>query len=71
MLLEALVAIVFALVYYRTGRLERAPGLLWAALSTTASLLALALLGWGVWGVIGLNVLLFVGITVFRVVRAT
>ncbi len=70
MLVEALVVGVFAVVYYRAGRLERAPGLLWAGLSVLASLASLRLLGWGVWGVFGLNALLFVGITLFRVLRA-
>ena len=68
MTFEPIVICVLAIVFYRAGQLERAPGLLWAALSTLCSLAALYF-GWGLLGIFGLNVLLFVGITLFRVLR--
>lgn len=69
-MLGVVVICVFAIVYYRAGRMERAPALLWSALSVLCSLASLHLLGWGLWGVFGLNALLFLGITLHRVLRA-
>lgn len=69
-MLDAVVICVFAIVYHRAGVMERAPALLWAALSVLVSMAALYLLGWGYWGVFGGNALLFAGITLFRTLRA-
>ncbi len=70
MMLAIVVICVLAIVYYRMGRMEKAPALLWTALSVLCSLTALYLLPWGLWGIFGLNALLFLGITLFRVMRS-
>jgi hypothetical protein len=57
---------VFAVVYYRAGRLEPSWGLLWAALSVAVSFLVLFVLRWGWFGFFGGQIVLFVGITFWR-----
>ncbi|MCX6944111.1 MAG: hypothetical protein NT173_05025 [Opitutales bacterium] len=57
---------VFAMVFYRAGQMENSWALLWAVLSIAASLLALRFLSWGLGGVFLAQVVLFVGITFYR-----
>jgi hypothetical protein len=61
---------VCAVVFYRAGKLEKSWGWLWAALSIAASLLALRFLSWGLGGVFLAQVVLFVGITFYRMRRS-
>ncbi len=67
--LEIVVLSVCALTFYRAGKQERGPGLLWAALSVAAALLALRFLNWGIIGVFVGQAALFVGITIYRMRR--
>lgn len=57
---------VFAVVFYRAGRMEHSWGVLWAALSIVVSILALLVLGWGWIGFFGGQIALFTGITFWR-----
>ena len=67
--LAIVVLSVSALFFYRAGRQERSWGLLWAGLSVAASMLALRFLSWGLMGVLLAQVVLFIGITVYRMSR--
>ena len=60
---------VCAVFFYRVGEREKAPAALWVALSVLISFLSIKFTAWGVWGVLGGQVLLFVGITLFRLWR--
>ena len=64
--LDIVVLGVFAVVFYRAGKLERSWAVLWAVLSVAASLLALRFLSWGLGGVFLAQGVLFVCITFFR-----
>ncbi len=64
--LQLVVMGVFALVFFRAGQMERSWAVLWATLSLAASLLALRFLNWGLGGVFLSQVVLFVGITFYR-----
>ena len=68
--LQIVVLGVFAVVFYRAGKLERSWAVLWAVLSLAASLLALRFLSWGLGGVFLAQVVLFVGITFYRMWRS-
>jgi hypothetical protein len=57
---------VFAIAYYRMGRMEHSWGALWAILSIALSLLMLLVLGWGWLGFFGGQLALFIGITFYR-----
>ena len=65
------VVVVCAIVFYRAGLQENKPtvALVWTALSVVASVLLVTLTSWRVWGVVGGQVLLFVGIALFRLWR--
>jgi hypothetical protein len=67
--LPILVLSVCAMVFYRAGQMEKSWGVLWAGLSVLVSFLALRFLPWGLGGVFAGQVLLFVGITCFRMWR--
>lgn len=67
--LSIVVVSVCAIVFYRAGQLERSWPLLWAALSIAASCVALALIHRGVGGVLVAQVAVFLGITVYRMVK--
>jgi hypothetical protein len=67
--LPIVVLSVCAIVFYRAGKMERSSGGLWAALSIAASFLALRFLSWGLVGVLLAQVVLFAGITMYRVWR--
>jgi hypothetical protein len=67
--LAIVVLSVCAITFYRAGRHERSWGILWAALSLGASLLALRLLPWGLLGVLLAQIAVFAGITVYRMLR--
>lgn len=58
--------VVFAIVYYRAGKMERSWALLWATLSATVSILTLFALRWGWIGFFGGQIALFIGITFWR-----
>ncbi len=64
--LPLVVLVVFAMVFYRAGRQERSWAVLWSVLSIAGSILALWFLHWGLWGVFLAQVVLFVGITFYR-----
>ena len=57
---------VFAFVFFGAGKQERIWPVLWTTLSIDASILALRFLSWGLGGVFLAQVLLFVGITFYR-----
>ena len=61
--------VVFAIVMYRAGVTEDSPGLLWAALSASISLVIWLGLGWGLIPMVLGQVALFIGIGVFRLLR--
>ena len=62
---------VCAIVFYRAGLQENRPvvALTWTAMSVVVSLLSVTLTSWRVWGVVGGQILLFIGITLFRLWR--
>jgi hypothetical protein len=66
---EFVLTAVFAIFYYRAGVAEQAPGLLWASLSVATSLLIWQWLGGGILAIVAGQLALFIGITVFRVIR--
>ena len=57
---------VFAFVFFGAGKQERSWPVLWTKISIAASILALRFLSWGLGGVFLAQVLLFVGITFYR-----
>jgi hypothetical protein len=61
--------IAFAVFYYRAGEFDNGKGLLWAAISLTISCLILKWLHWGAVGMVFGQILLFVGIGIFRMIR--
>ena len=61
--------VVAAVMFYGAATRERAPAVVWAALSVLASVLAIAFTPWRVWGVLGAQVVLFIGIALFRLWR--
>ncbi len=67
--LSLVVVSVCAITFYRIGKYEKSSGVLWAILSITFSFLALLFLGWGFGGVFLGQLLLFVGITLYRMRR--
>ncbi len=64
--LQLVVMGAFALFFFRAGQMERSWAVLWAVLSIAASLLALRFLNWGLGGVFLAQVVLFAGITFYR-----
>ena len=62
-------AVVCALFFYRVGQQEKAPPAVWTVLSVIISFLSMRFTAWGVWGVLGGQLLLFAGITLFRLWR--
>ena len=62
-------AVVAAATYVGMAQRENAPAFLWGGLSVLASALAILFTPWRVWGVVGTQVILFVGITLFRLWR--
>jgi hypothetical protein len=64
--LEIVVMRVCAITFYRAGCHEHSWGILWAALSIFAGLLALLFLGWRVLGVLLSQIVLFFLITIYR-----
>ena len=67
--LEQMVIAVFAITFYRIGKREESPALLWAVLSIAFSLTANKWFQWGLQGIFVSQILLFVAITVYRVDR--
>ncbi len=67
--LAILVVSVCAICFYRMGNYEKTSGVVWGLLSAALSLTALFVLGWGMAGVLGSQVLLFAGITAYSVWR--
>ena len=57
---------VFAIAFYRAGKMEHSWGILWAALSIGISMLVFVVLNWGWVGFFGGQVALFIGITIYR-----
>ena len=58
-----------AIFFYRAGEDENSSGMLWGFLSVLISVLVWRVLGWGFLGVLFGQILLFVGITLFRTWR--
>jgi len=61
--------IACAVFFYRAGEFDGSSGLLWAVLSVAISVVAWRVFGWGILGVLIAQIGLFVGITVFRMLR--
>ena len=61
--------IVLAIFFYRAGKYDDGPALLWTVLSVVISFLVLFWLEWGLFAIILGQAGLFVGIGVFRVIR--
>jgi len=61
--------IACAIFFYRAGEFDGSSGLLWAALSVVISVVAWRVFGWGILGILMAQTGLFVGITVFRMLR--
>ena len=61
--------IVSAIFFYRGAKMDGSSAVLWVVLSVGISLLLLTLLGAGLVGIILGQAGLFVGITVFRIIR--
>lgn len=66
---EFVFTVVFAIFWYRAGVLEKAPAVLWAALSAVLSLIIWQLLAGGALMIILGQLALFVGIVVVRMIR--
>ena len=58
-----------AVFYYRAADLENAPALLWAGISFGVYALTWLWLGWGMLGNLFAQILLLIGIAIFRVIR--
>lgn len=65
--LPVVVLSVCAIFFYRAGQHERSWGVLWALLSIAVSFLVIGGLDWGMIGVLFGQVVLFLGITLYRV----
>jgi hypothetical protein len=63
------VCVVFAIFFYRAAELEDESGWIWCSLSVVISALTLFFLHWGWLGYFLGQVGLFVGITIFRMLR--
>jgi hypothetical protein len=61
--------VVFAIFFYRAGEFDGSSGVLWSVLSAVISIVTWRVLGWGALGVLMAQVGLFLGITVFRMLR--
>jgi hypothetical protein len=61
--------VVCAIFFYRAGEFENCPGLLWAVMSVSISLLIWQWLRRGLMAMILGRIALFVGIVVFRAMR--
>jgi hypothetical protein len=64
-----LLIVVFAIFFHRAAEFEDESGLLWSGLSVSISLLTLFFFGWGWLGTLLGQAGLFVGISIFRVMR--
>ena len=67
--LAILLVVVFAVFFYRAAEFENESGLLWCGLSVLVSVVALFFFHWGWLGTLLGQAGLFVGITIFRMVR--
>ena len=67
--LPILMIAVFAAFFYRAAEFENESRLLWCGLSIVISLVTLFYLHWGLLGIVLSQIGLFIGITVFRMVR--
>jgi hypothetical protein len=67
--LAILMVVMFAVFFYRVAEMENESGLLWCGLSVVISLATLFLFHCGWLGIALGQVGLFVGITIFRMVR--
>ena len=63
---DLLILIACAVFYYRAGKFENAPALLWASLSVLVYMLTWVVLAWGTLGCIGAQVGLFFAIAIAR-----
>jgi hypothetical protein len=63
---DLIAMVVFALFFYRAGKSENSPGLLWAALSILISLLISKWLKWGLFAMLLGQIALLIGIAIFR-----
>jgi hypothetical protein len=60
---------VCAVFFYGAGQKEAAPAAAWAALSVLFSTFVMVFTPWRMWGILASQVLLFVGIALFRLWR--
>jgi hypothetical protein len=67
--LTVLIIAVCAAFYYRAAEFENESALLWCGLSVLISGLTIFWLHWGLLGMISGQVGLFIGITIFRILR--
>lgn len=67
--LNLVFALAFAVFFYRGVEQEGGCGLLWAGLSILVSILVLYKLGWGFFGLLLGQIVLFLVGTIFRVIR--
>jgi hypothetical protein len=67
--LPILIIICFAIFYHRAAEFENESTLIWSGLSVLISVLTIFWLHWGWLGIIFGQVALFVGITIFRILR--
>jgi len=67
--LDTIVIIAFAIAYYKAAQIENASALLWTGLSIIVSL-AIRIIGLGLLALIISQVLLFLAITVVRVLAS-
>jgi hypothetical protein len=67
--LSILIVAVFGAFFYRAAEMENASSLLWCGLSVAISVAILFFLHWGLLGIVLGQIGLFVGITLFRMMR--
>ncbi len=70
MLLSLLILLACATFFYRVAEIENESGALWAGLSVLVYLFTWLVLRWWLFGCVGGQVALFIGITIVRAVRA-
>jgi len=61
--------IACAILFYRAGEFDGSSGILWTVLSIAISVVVWRFFGWGMFGVLIAQIGLFVGITLFRMLR--
>ena len=60
--------VVCAVLVDRLAPRDKVPSILWTTLSVTISLVAIKFTPWGIWGLLGCQAVLLIGMTVFHLV---